>query len=246
MSALLEAEGIVVRYGRLTILDRVGLSVAAGEMVALLGTNGAGKSTLLRAISGVVPIRAGRVRLAGEDVTGRPPAALVRKGVAHLPGGRAVFPGMSVVDNLRVACAQVPRRERPRRIDEAIARFGWLAERREQLAGSLSGGQRQMLGLAMALVAEPRVVLIDELSLGLAPVVVDELLHTLAGLRAGGTAVVVVEQHIDLALGVADRAVFLERGRVRFAGPAQGLRGRTDLLRAVLLTGGATPVGSEA
>lgn len=239
MSALLEATDLVVRYGRLTILDRVGLSVAAGEMVALLGTNGAGKSTLLRAVSGVVPIRSGRVRLAGEDVTNRPPASLVRRGVAHLPGGRAVFPGMSVVDNLRVACAQVPRRERRRRVEQALARFGWLADRREQLAGSLSGGERQMLGLAMALVAEPRLVLIDELSLGLAPVVVDELLGVLARLRADGTPVVIVEQHIDLALDVCDRAVFLERGRVRFEGPAEGLRGRTDLLRAVLLTGGA-------
>lgn len=239
MSALLEATDVVVRYGRLTILDRVSLSVAPGEMVALLGTNGAGKSTLLRAVSGVVPIRAGRVRFAGDDVTGRSPAALVRRGVAHLPGGRAVFPGMSVADNLRVACAQVPRRARRRRIAEAFDRFGWLAERGNQLAGSLSGGQRQMLGLAMALVAEPRLVLIDELSLGLAPVVVDELLGVLARLRAGGTAVVIVEQHIDLALDVADRAVFLERGRVRFEGPAEGLRGRTDLLRAVLLTGGA-------
>jgi branched-chain amino acid transport system ATP-binding protein len=239
VSAVLEAEAVVVRYGRLTILDRVALEVAPGEMVALLGTNGAGKSTLLRAISGVVPVHAGRIRFAGEDVTGRSPAALVRRGAAHLPGGRATFPGMSVLDNLRVACAQVPRRERRRRIEEALARFPWLPERRHQLAGSLSGGQRQMLGLAMALVAEPRLVMIDELSLGLAPVVVDELLGTLAELRAGGTAVVVVEQHIDLALDVADRAVFLERGRVRFAGPAEGLRGRTDLLRAVLLTGGA-------
>lgn len=239
MSALLEASDVVVRYGRLTILDRVSLSVSPGEMVALLGTNGAGKSTLLRAISGVVPIHSGRVRFAGEDLTGRSPAAIVTRGIAHLPGGRAVFPGLSVLDNLRVACAQVPRRRRRARIDEALARFDWLSQRRHQPAGSLSGGQRQMLGLAMALVADPRLVMIDELSLGLAPVVVDELLRTLAALRAEGTAVVVVEQHIDLALDIADRAVFLERGRVRFEGLADGLRGRTDLLRAVLLTGGA-------
>lgn len=239
MRALLEASDVVVRYGRLTILDRVNLSVAPGEMVALLGTNGAGKSTLLRAISGVVPIHSGRVRFAGEDLTRRSPAAIVTRGIAHLPGGCAVFPGLSVLDNLRVACAQVPRRRRRAVIDEALGRFDWLPQRRHQPAGSLSGGQRQMLGLAMALVADPQLVMIDELSLGLAPVVVDELLRTLAALRAEGTAVVVVEQHIDLALDIADRAVFLERGRVRFEGLADGLRGRTDLLRAVLLTGGA-------
>lgn len=239
MSAALEVDQLEVRYGRLLILDRVSLAVARGEILALLGTNGAGKSTLLRAVSGVVPVRSGRVLVDGTDVTGFSPADLVRAGLAHLPGGRATFPGLSVWENLRVACAPVPPSERAERIEAALGRFPWLADRRDQLAGSLSGGQRQMLGLAMALLAQPRVLMVDELSLGLAPVVVDELLHALVGMRDEGCALVLVEQHIDLALDVADRAVFLERGSVRFEGPAADLRGRDDLLRAVLLTGGA-------
>ena len=236
-SARLEVRGLDVAYGRVTVLHRVDFEVHAGEMVALLGTNGAGKSTLLRAVSGVLAPRAGRVRLDGQDVTGVRPATLVRRGIVQMPGGRATFPGLSVAENLRIGAITVPRAQRSARVEAVIEQFPILRERANQLAGSLSGGQQQQLALARALIPQPSVLLIDELSLGLAPVVVTELLAVLDRLRHEGMAVVLVEQHVDLALDVADRAYFLERGEVRFDGATTDLRGRTDLLRAVFLAG---------
>jgi branched-chain amino acid transport system ATP-binding protein len=236
-SARLEVHGLDVAYGRVTVLHGVDFEVHAGEIVALLGTNGAGKSTLLRAVSGVLTPRAGRVRLDGQDVTGARPAALVRRGIVQMPGGRATFPGLSVAENLRIGAITVPRAQRSARVGAVIEQFPILRERAAQLAGSLSGGQQQQLALARALIPQPSVLLIDELSLGLAPVVVTELLAVLDRLRHDGMAVVLVEQHVDLALDVADRAYFLERGEVRFDGATADLRGRTDLLRAVFLAG---------
>ena len=235
--ARLEVRGLDVAYGRVTVLHRVDFEVHAGEMVALLGTNGAGKSTLLRAVSGVLAPRAGRVRLDGQDVTGARPATLVRRGIVQMPGGRATFPGLSVAENLRIGAITVPRAQRSARVEAVMEQFPILRERADQLAGSLSGGQQQQLALARALIPQPSVLLIDELSLGLAPVVVTELLAVLDRLRHEGMAVVLVEQHVDLALDVADRAYFLERGEVRFDGATTDLRGRTDLLRAVFLAG---------
>ncbi|HEX4820221.1 MAG TPA: ABC transporter ATP-binding protein [Acidimicrobiales bacterium] len=235
--ARLEVRGLDVAYGRVTVLHGVDFDVHAGEIVALLGTNGAGKSTLLRAISGILAPRAGRVLLEGRDVTGTRPAALVRQGIVQMPGGRATFPGLSVAENLRIGAITVARDERAARVDEVIEQFPILRERAGQLAGSLSGGQQQQLALARALIPKPSVLLIDELSLGLAPVIVSELLAVLDRLRRNGMAVVLVEQHVDLALDVADRAYFLERGEVRFEGATADLRGRTDLLRAVFLAG---------
>jgi branched-chain amino acid transport system ATP-binding protein len=206
-------------------------------VVALLGTNGAGKSTLLRAVSGLIRPSAGTVSFDGEDVTGARPVELVRRGLVQMPGGRATFPGLSVEENLRVGGITAPRAERADRVAEVLALFPWLAERRNQLAGSLSGGQQQQLALARALMGRPRLLMIDELSLGLAPVIVEQLLEVVEGLRRSGVSIVIVEQHVDMALAFADRAYFLERGQVRFEGPASDLHGRTDLLRAVFLTG---------
>ena len=233
----LATEGLEVAYGKVRVLEGIDFAVTGGELVALLGTNGAGKSTLLRAVSGLLPAQAGRVLLDGEDVTGARPVDLVRRGVVQMPGGRGTFPGLTVAENLRVGGALVPRGARSTRVEEVLALFPWLAERRDQLAGTLSGGQQQQLALARALMTRPRVLMIDELSLGLAPVIVEQLLEVVAGLRSDGVGVVIVEQHVDMALSVADRAYFLERGAVRFEGPADDLRGRTDLLRAVFLTG---------
>ena len=165
------------------------------------------------------------------------PVELVRRGLVQMPGGRATFPGLSVEENLRVGGITAPRAERATRVAEILELFPWLAERRAQLAGSLSGGQQQQLALARALMGRPRLLMIDELSLGLAPIIVEQLLGVVEDLRRSGVAIVIVEQHVDLALEFADRAYFLERGRVRFDGPAADLRGRTDLLRAVFLTG---------
>jgi branched-chain amino acid transport system ATP-binding protein len=234
---LLDVKSVVAGYGRVAVLEGVDLRVEAGEMVALLGTNGAGKSTLLRTISGIVRARAGTIRLAGDDLGDLRPVDIVRRGLVQMPGGRGTFPGLTVEENLRVGAATVPRRERRGRVDEVLTLFPVLAERRNQQAGTLSGGQQQMLALARALLPRPRILMIDELSLGLAPAVVADLLEGLERLRAGGAGVVIVEQQVDLALDVADRAVFLERGQVRFEGRAADLRGRSDLLRAVFLAG---------
>jgi branched-chain amino acid transport system ATP-binding protein len=235
--ALLDVRDLRVAYGRVTVLHGVSISVAAGELVALLGTNGAGKSTLLRAVSGVLRPSGGTVHLDAEDVTAARPAALVRRGLVQMPGGRATFPGLTVAENLRIGAITVPPAERSSRVDEVVALFPILGDRLGQLAGSLSGGQQQQLALARALMPRPRVLLIDELSLGLAPTIVSDLLDVLERLRSEGMAVVLVEQHVDLALDVSDRAYFLERGEVRFDGAAADLRGRTDLLRAVFLAG---------
>ena len=237
---LLDVRGLAVAFGNVTVLSDVDFRVAPAEVVALLGTNGAGKSTLLRAISGVVPVAAGVVRVADRDVTNARPADIVRARVVQMPGGRGTFPGLTIEDNLRVGGVTVARDERAARVEHVLGLFPWLADRRRALAGTLSGGQQQMLALARALMARPRLLMIDELSLGLAPVVVEQLLDVVGRLRDEGVAIVVVEQHVDLALSFADRAYFLERGRVRFEGPADALRGRTDLLRAVFFAGATT------
>ena len=239
MNDLLTVEGLRVAFGKVRVLESVDFRVGAGEVVALLGTNGAGKSTLLRAVSGLIRPTAGSVRFDGEDVTGARPVELVRRGLVQMPGGRATFPGLSVEENLRVGGITAPRAARADRVAEVLALFPWLAERRGQLAGSLSGGQQQQLALARALMGRPRLLMIDELSLGLAPVIVEQLLEVVEGLRRSGVSIVIVEQHVDMALAFADRAYFLERGQVRFEGPASELHGRSDLLRAVFLTGTA-------
>jgi len=236
--ALLRVDGLQVAYGRSLVLDGLSFEVQAGEIVALLGTNGAGKSTLLKAISGVLPIRGGTITFDGIDITGGRPNHIVRTGLVQMPGGRATFPGLTVAENLRIGGITVPRTERNERVREVLDQFPVLAERHDQLAGTMSGGQQQMLALGRALMSRPKLLMIDELSLGLAPTVVHELLATIAKIRVEGTSLVVVEQQVDLALDLADRAYFLERGQVRFEGPAAGLRGRSDLLRAVFLTGG--------
>jgi branched-chain amino acid transport system ATP-binding protein len=234
---LLDVRALDVAYGKVRVLTGIDFRVMPGETVALLGTNGAGKSTLLRAISGVVPSTAGTITFDGRELTRARPADAVRAGVVQMPGGRGTFPGLTIEDNLRVGGITVARGERAARAEDVLALFPWLAERRRQLAGTLSGGQQQMLALARALMPRPRLLMIDELSLGLAPVIVGQLLDVVAALRSRGVAVVVVEQHVDLALSFSDRAYFLERGQVRFEGPAADLRGRTDLLRAVFFAG---------
>ena len=236
--SLLRVAGLSVAYGRSLVLDGLSFEVAEGEIVALLGTNGAGKSTLLRAISATLPVSAGTVTFDGVDITRAATHRIVAAGLVQMPGGRATFPGLTVAENLRIGGITVRRAERDARVGAVLDQFPILDERRDQLAGTLSGGQQQMLALGRALMSRPKLLMIDELSLGLAPAVVHELLRTIALLRDEGTSLVVVEQQVDLALDLADRAYFLERGQVRFEGPAADLRGRTDLLRAVFLTGG--------
>ena len=236
---LLACRGIDFSYGRLQVLFGVDFTVDEGEMVALLGTNGAGKSTLLRVISGLgLPTR-GTVRLDGADITYLDAERRIPRGITQIPGGRAVFGPLTIVDNLRVYGMSHGRNKRAveRGIEESFAAFPRLAERREQLASTLSGGEQQMLALSKALIVQPRLLLIDELSLGLAPKVVGELLDMVKRINAGGTSVVLVEQSVNIALSTVDHAYFMEKGEMRFDGPAAELLGRDDLLRSVFLEG---------
>jgi ABC-type branched-subunit amino acid transport system ATPase component len=238
---LLAVDGVDLHYGRVQVLFDLSLSVAPGEFVALLGTNGAGKSTLLKAVSNLSPVTRGTVRFAGEDITALAPDQIAGRGLAHVPGGRGLLPDLTVEENLRLGGHLLRGSDRrqavARATEQAAALFPWMGTRRRQLAGTLSGGEQQMLAIARALVLQPTLLMVDELSLGLAPVIVEELMGLLARLHADGVTVLVVEQHATLAMEAAERVVFMEKGQVRFSGPAAELRGRDDLLRSVFLGG---------
>lgn len=236
---MLACRGVDFSYGQLQVLFDCNLTVDDGELVALLGTNGAGKSTLLKVVSGIGLPSAGSVRFRGTDITFLDAERRLRLGITQIPGGRAVFGPMTVADNLR-AFGTTVRRDRAgldNAIDRCFDAFPRLAERRNQLASTLSGGEQQMLGLSKALILKPRLLLIDELSLGLAPVVVGQLLDMVRHINADGTAVVLVEQSANIALGLADHAYFMEKGEIRFDGRSADLLARDDLLRAVFLEG---------
>ncbi|MFD2421020.1 MFS transporter [Amycolatopsis pigmentata] len=225
-------------YGPVQVLFGVDFSVDHGEMVALLGVNGAGKSTLLRAISGLGIPQSGSIRLDGQDITFLDAERRAAMGISQIPGGHAVFKELSVVDNLRCYGYSLgrDRRRLDSAIDIAFDAFPRLAERRNQHAGTLSGGEQQMLALSKALMLRPKVLLIDELSLGLAPIVVGQLLDMVRRINRAGTAVVLVEQSVNVALSLARHAYFMERGRIRFDGPSDELRRDETLLRAVFLS----------
>jgi ABC-type branched-subunit amino acid transport system ATPase component/ABC-type branched-subunit amino acid transport system permease subunit len=235
----LSVRGLDVAYDKVQVLFGVDLDVPRGQITALLGTNGAGKSTLLRAIGGVAPVTAGSIRLDDVDLGALASHEVPRQGIAQMPGGQGVFPSLTVDENLRVAAwlMRGNRAEVAARIAEVRARFPILERRAGDLAGDLSGGQQQQLALAMALLLRPALLLVDELSLGLAPVVVDQLLTELRALRDDGTTIVIVEQSVNVALTVADHAYFLEKGEVRFSGDAADLLDQPDLVRAVYLQG---------
>jgi len=237
-----------VAYGDVQVLFGVDLEVGEGEIVALLGTNGAGKSTLLKAISGVVEADKGAVILDGRDVTHAPPNEIAARGVIQVPGGQGVFPSLTVVENLRTAgwLVRGNRREVDTRVQRVFATFPVLQRRADEPAANLSGGQQQMLALGMALVQGPRLVLIDELSLGLAPVVVEQLVPMVRAMRDEGATVVVVEQSVNVALTLADEAYFMEKGQIRFHGPTVELLQRPDVLRSVFLEGASSGMALRA
>jgi ABC-type branched-subunit amino acid transport system ATPase component len=236
---LLQCRGVDFSYGQLQVLFDVDFSVDDGEMVALLGVNGAGKSTLLRAISGLGLPGGGSIRWRGTDITYLDAERRVPLGIAQVPGGRAVFGPLSVVDNLRGYAHTLHRsgRDLDAALDTCFETFPRLGERRNQPASTLSGGEQQMLALSKALLLQPKLLLIDELSLGLAPIVVEQLLQLVRAINQGGTAVVLVEQSVNIALNLVDHAYFMEKGEVRFDGRARDLLDRDDLLRAVFLEG---------
>ena len=236
---MLACRGIDFSYGQLQVLFDVDFTVNDAEMVALLGVNGAGKSTLLKVVSGIGLPSRGSVRFRGRDITYLDAERRLRVGITQIPGGRAVFAPMTVVENLRTYGYTIGRDKAAvdRAIEHCFEAFPRLGERRNSLAGTLSGGEQQMLGLSKGLMLRPRLLLIDELSLGLAPVIVGQLLEMVRRINADGTAIVLVEQSVNIALNLVEHAYFMERGAMRFDGRAADLLARDDLLRAVFLRG---------
>lgn len=234
--ALLEVSGIDVFYGSIQALRGVDLTIDAGERVALLGANGAGKTTTLRTISGLLAPRSGSVRFDGEEIAGMPAHQVVGKGIAHGPEGRALFPTLSVEENLRFG--YLPRRKDKagyrRALDQAYGYFPRLAERRTQSAGTMSGGEQQMLVVARALMSSPKLLIVDELSLGLAPQIVQLLFDIIRDVNAQGAAVLIVEQFVHMALANTDRAYVLTKGEVALERDSASLAGSQELLESYL------------
>jgi branched-chain amino acid transport system ATP-binding protein len=239
---LLEARGLRTGYGRLPVVFNVDLEVEEGEIVALLGANGAGKTTTLRALSGMLPLMAGDVCLDGKSLKGNAPDAIARGGIVHVPQGRGIFPNLRVDETLRLACAMagVRRGEADARIADAYAIFERLYERRAQLAGTLSGGEQQMLAIARGLLMKPRLLMIDEMSQGLAPAIVEALFGIVRSLPEQGVSVLIVEQFVTHALAVASRAYVLEKGEVAFNGKADVLARDDAFVKGSYLGEGAS------
>lgn len=241
---LLEVEQLQVAYGGVVAVRDVSLRVGAGEVVAVLGANGAGKTTTLLAVSGLVRVRGGGIRFDGRSLVGAAPEAIARLGIAHVPAGRGIFPGLSVADNLRMGLYGAGRdgsQEGAAAVERVLELFPILRERRAQAAGTMSGGQQQQLAIGRALVQAPRLMLLDEMSMGLSPNVVADLFAIVADVRSDGVAVVMVEQFVAQALAVADAAVVLEQGHVVASGSPAELS--QDDLAAAYLGGGSGPSG---
>ncbi|HJW77785.1 MAG: ABC transporter ATP-binding protein [Microvirga sp.] len=220
---MLEVEELRSAYGRIEAVKGVSLSVRAGEIVALVGSNGAGKTTLLRAISGVQPVAAGRIALAGARIETAPPHRRVALGMAHVPEGRQVFAPLTVADNLRLGAFLRRDRDIARDVERIYAMFPALADKRRDAAGGLSGGQQQMLAIGRALMARPKLLLLDEPSMGLAPLLVRQILDAVVALKQEGVTILLVEQNAAAALAIADRGYVIETGRIAHAGTGAAL-----------------------
>jgi branched-chain amino acid transport system ATP-binding protein len=216
---LLSVRALESGYGKIRVLHGIDLKMSAGEVVALLGANGAGKTTLLRALSGLLPVNAGHVRLRGRDITNATPRQAAREGLVHVIEGHRVFTQISVTDNLLLAGYDLPRGERAARIEQALSFFPEIAEKRHERGGALSGGQQQMLTVAQGLIRRPRLLMLDEPSAGLSPVLVDRVLNVIGELRSQGTAVLLVEQLLEKALAAADRVYALVQGHIVLEAP---------------------------
>ena len=234
MSAILRVDNLVAGYGKIEILHGVSIALEEGRLCAVVGANGAGKTTLLHAISGLLPKRSGTVQFAGREIGGMAPHAIARAGLAHVPEGRRMLPYMSVEENLLVASEQRPRNDVRNDIAELYERFPILGERRAVAAGSLSGGEQQMLAIARALIAKPKAMLLDEPSMGLAPRLVDAIFAIIAEERARGTSILLVEQNARKALAIADDAYVLERGRITLRGSGADLLADPSIVAAYL------------
>ncbi len=234
--SMLRLDDVWCAHGRVVALRGIAIEVNAGSLVCILGANGAGKSTTLRAISGQVKAVRGRITFDGRDITRLRPAARVARGIAHCPEGRRVFADLTVKENLVLGGHILSRVELQRGIDRALSLFPTLAERMRQAAGSLSGGEQQMLAIGRALMTEPRLLLLDEPSLGLAPLVTQHLFRTLGEVRTSGTTILLVEQNVSLALAIADYAYVLANGRIDLAGTAEEVRATNEVERSYLGT----------
>ena len=231
---LLDLRGLRSGYGRVEVLRGVDLVVRAGEIVALLGSNGAGKSTLNNTVCGLVPVRGGAVHFDGQVITGRRTADIVRAGLIQVPEGRRIFPNLTVLENLELGSFARARERRAANLDRVFAIFPRLAERTRQLAGTMSGGEQQMLAIGRGLMAEPRLLILDEPSLGLSPLLVEEMFTLIARLHGQGLAVLLVEQNVGQSLDIAERAYVLENGTLRFEGTPAALLASPELKRAYL------------
>ncbi len=232
---MLTLEGVAARYGRITVLDGVSLTVGAAEFVCLIGANGAGKTTTLKTISGLVRAAAGRILFDGQEIQGLPPQEILRRGIAHCPEGRRVFPHMTVWENLEMgAYVRSDTGQVAADLERVFTHFPILAERHRQAAGTLSGGEQQMLAIGRALMARPRLILFDEPSLGLAPTLVEAVFQIIVGIQREGTTVLMVEQNAWMALQIATRAYVMETGRITLEGPARALLDNERVKRAYL------------
>ena len=231
----LEITGLEVGYGRIAVVHGISLNVPEGRVACLIGANGAGKTTIMRTISGLVRPRAGQIRLDGADIAGRPAHRIAAAGLRQVPEGRQCFAELTVEENLTLGAYLVPQRaEIARRQDAVLARFPRLRERLAQFAGSLSGGEQQMLAIGRALMGAPRLLLLDEPSMGLAPLFVEEIFSIIAALKADGTTILLVEQNASAALDVADYAYVLETGRIVLEGPAADVAANPKVAAAYL------------
>jgi len=234
MSALLRLDGLEAGYGDLTAISGVSLEVLPGEAVTLIGSNGAGKTTTLRAISGLLPLRAGRIEFEGARLDGLGSSQIVARGIAHVPEGRQLFPTMTVRDNLELGGRAVDRRRRDEALEIVFTLFPRLRERERQPAGTLSGGEQQMCAIGRGLMARPRLLLLDEPSLGLAPLTVKLIFETLERINRGGTTIVLVEQNVPRALQLSHRGYVLENGRIVLEGTRDSLLASPHVQQAYL------------
>jgi branched-chain amino acid transport system ATP-binding protein len=231
---MLSIKGLRSGYGKIEVLHDVALDVAQGQIVTLIGANGAGKTTLLKTISGLLRPSAGSITFEGKSIVRRPPHKIAELGISHVPEGRAILKRMTVIDNLRMGAYVRNDSEIAEDIEAALARFPLLSERRLQIAGTLSGGEQQMLAIGRALVARPRLLLFDEPSLGLAPKIVSQIFLTLRELKDEGKTILLVEQNARQALRIADHGYVLERGRIIYSGSGEELLNMPEVQRAYL------------